>query len=578
MRLVGFATVALVLAWCAAAPVGAQTPMPSATPSATPTATPSPTPLPDLIVDGRAVELSGQFAFRRVVIRNRGRVTIGPYDGRPDTGRLDITAEWIELDGTSLIDGSAAGYRGRNRDDGEGPGGGEGGRNAIDGAGGGGYGGRGGDGVLDNVPQSGARGGRAYGDACSPQVDMGSAGGSPGTADNPSDDGRGSRGGAALSLVAPTVLITGTIELGGGDGVVIRNDAAGGGAGGGVLIDAHFVSQTGRIRANGGAGGETDDGGGGGGGGRIKIHYVDGTTSRRTLQVDGGKGDGNGFRNDGENGTICIERVPPTPTATPTATAVSTATETPTATATATPDWSPTPSATATATSTPTVRPTSTSTPTSTPIPADLYLPLALKEHCPKVDRTPVQVVIVLDASTSMDEPASGGRTKREVALDAARVPIRLLGQPGDAIALVTFNAEAQVLAPLTGDKARLLAALDHVPTRQGSRLDAGVALGASLLADANPRSLTRLAVLTDGLPNPSTPADARRAAEAAKMAGIEVDTIGLGQSADAELLAAMASGPDHYHFAPEAADLERIFQDLALVPPPCGGATFWPR
>lgn len=566
--------VVLALAWwagAAGAPALAQPPEPSATPE------PSPTPLPDLIVDGRMVELSGQHALRRLVIRNRGRLTIGPYDGRPNTGRLDITAEWIELDGTSVILGNAAGYRGRNRDDGEGPGGGEGGRNAIDGAGGGGYGGRGGDGVLDNVPQSGARGGRSYGDACGLQVDMGSAGGSPGTADNPGDDGSGSRGGAALSLVAATVLITGTIEVNGGDGVVIRNDAAGGGAGGGVLISGRFVSQVGRILANGGAGGETDDGGGGGGGGRIKIHHVEGMTTRRTLKVDGGRGDGNGLRNDGETGTICIQHVPPTPTATPTATpaATDTATPTPTATVTATSTRSPTPPATSSPS--PTIRPTAWPTPTATSTPANLYLPLALKEHCATADRTPVQVVLVLDASTSMKEPASDGRSKLDAALDAARVPIRMLGQPGDAIGLVEFNAGARVLAPLTSDPAVLMAALDQVSTREGSRLDAGVALGTSLLVGrAGPAA--RLVVLTDGLPNPSTPADALWAASAAKAAGVQVDTIGLGHGVDAELLTAMASGRDHYHFAPDAADLAGIFQELALVPSPCGGATFWPR
>jgi hypothetical protein len=559
----------------AASAGGAASSLFAQSPTPTPVVTPSPTP-GDLVLDGRALELGGQHSYRRVVLKNRARLSVAPYDGRDTTGRLDLTADWIEIDATSAILGNAYGYRGFSRNNGEGPGGGEGGRNAIDGAGGGGHGGRGGDGVLDGQPQSGAQGGRSYGDDCSQSVDMGSAGGSPGTADNPGDSGSGSRGGAAVTLTGATVLITGTISVNGGDGDVVANDAAGGGAGGGILVRAQVLSQTGRLEARGGAGGDTDDGGGGGGGGRIKVFYGSGTVTRRTMRVDGGKGDGNGLPNDGRPGSICIEKLPAT--ATPTATATDTAT----ATATATPEVSdtPTPTATltpsATATDTPSATPTATAT--ATPTPADLYLPLTLRERCPPIDLVPLQMVVVIDASTSMLEPVPDGGSKLDAAKAAVAVPIELLSRPGDGIGLVTFNAAAETLAPITADQAQLLAALQEIVVRPGSRLDAGVRRGTEQLLRPETRpGLRRLVVLTDGLPNPSTPADALAAAEEAKAAGILVETIGLGADAAPLLLRAMATSPDRYYYAPDAATLEAIFHELTVLPDPCAKVPLWP-
>ncbi len=76
--------------------------------------------------------------------------------------------------------------------------------------------------------------------------------------------------------------------------------------------------------------------------------------------------------------------------------------------ATATP---PTPSATAT--------PTATPTPTSTLIPGPVYLPLGLNEApCTREQRA--DVVLVMDASSSMNEPTEGGYSKLEAARLAA--------------------------------------------------------------------------------------------------------------------------------------------------------------
>jgi hypothetical protein len=531
-------------------------------------------PPPDLIVDGRRVVLSGSHTYGNVVVRNRGRLEIRAYGGAGEDGRLDITATRIEIDRSSSIIGDGVGYRGRPSDDGEGPGGGEGGRSTVDGGGGGGYGGRGGDGVLDNQARSGARGGREYGDRCSREIERGSAGGAPGTADGP-DSASGANGGGALSLVADTVIISGTITMNGDDGIVSGNDAAGGGSGGGVLVIAGHLEQTGRIEARGGDGGVVDDGGGGGGGGRIKLLYVDGTVARRVLVADGGRGDGNGYSNNGRPGSICIETIPVT--ATPTLSATDTSTPTSSPTTTPSPTSSPTPMPSATATATPTPTGTPTLTPTSTPTPADRYIPIAIKERCPKADRPPVDLVLVIDASTSMNEPTRQGRSKLAAALEAARVPIGMLA-PSDRMAIVSFNNAARTLAPLMSDRAQLREALDGVVAERGSRLDAGIRAGAASLAGAPTEHVRHMVVLTDGLPNPTSPDDAAHAAEVARASGITISTIGLGPDVDPALLVRIAGAPERYYEAPDAEDLPTVFRALAWRPPPCGGTPMWPR
>jgi hypothetical protein len=552
---------------------------------------PTPTPLPDLILDGGRAELGGRHVFGRVVLKNRARLEIKPYSGTANSGQLELVATHIEIDRTSTVFGNFAGYRGQLRGSGEGPGGGEGGAGTADGGGGGGYGGEGGDGVLDNSPAVGALGGKTYGTNCGPDLEPGSAGGAPGRADNRSDPGVGGNGGAALSLIGDTVLITGTITLNGEEGIVAANDAAGGGAGGGVLVHAGVLSQTGRIEADGGDGGDTDDGGGGGGGGRIKLFYGSGVVTRRALSVAGGRGDGNGQRNDGRDGTICIQTLPtatPTQPASDTATPTLTPTDTPTdaptqaasdtATPTLPPTDLPTDAPTATATSTHTPRSTPSAIPTATPTPAPIYLPVLLDQKCPIVDPRPVALALVIDASESMKGPTRAGRTKIEAAIEAARVPVDLLDvDRGDRMTVVVFNAGARVVAPLTNDRAALNHALTQVTTSPGSRIESGVALAAAELATAHPASARWIVVLTDGLPSPSSPADALAAADAARASGIQIDTIGLGSDVDASLLRQMAGTPERYHEAPDAEDLAAIFADLAWRPPPCVGDPLWP-
>lgn len=542
---------------------------------------PTATPLPDLILDGRSTTLSGDLRFGRVLLRNRARLEVRAFSGSEDSGKLILRADSIVLESGTSILGDARGFRGQALRDGEGPGHGQGGARSIDGGGGGAYGGDGGDGVLDNVGTSASKGGRSYGASCSHEIERGSAGGAPGVADGDPETARGGHGGAAVALLADSIVVAGTISVHGEDGYVSANDAGGGGAGGGVWIEGRQVDLSGRIIADGGNGGETDDGGGGGGGGRIKVFHSVGAVKRSGLSVDGGQGDGNGANNDGRKGSICIDLTTPTPTAavspTPSDTASPTATDTPTDTATPTVGPSDTPNPTETASASATASATATPTPTSTPRPKPLYLPLLLRESCPKAEPDPVSMVLVLDSSSSMSELTTAGRPRLDAAREAAAVAVARLRAP-HRLALVSFDGEARLLAPLGSSPDALAAGLAALTPGRGSRIDAGLAMAASLLDGVAAAGPKRVVLLSDGQVNPTTPAEVRAQAEALRARGVLIDAVAWqGPDADLALMAAVAGDAARLHVAPDGEQLVDIFRGLAWEPPPCGGAILWP-
>ncbi len=263
----------------------------------------------------------------------------------------------------------------------------------------------------------------------------------------------------------------------------------------------------------------------------------------------------------------------PTPTPTPT--------DTPTQTATPSPAPTETPSPTATWTLTPapspTPPPTAAPTATATPAPAPVYLPLALREACVPEQRR-VDAVLVIDASTSMEDPTAAGRPKITAAIEAARGFLDQL-QPGrgDQAAVVAFNAGATLLQGLTGDRAALDAALAQVAIAPQTCLVCGVEAAAVELAGPRRRAenAATMIVLTDGRSNPRPAAEAVARAEAAKAVGVNVFTIGLGNDVDAEALLAMASRPGYAYRAPDAEDLAAIYRAIAVAIP-CPPVAFW--
>lgn len=257
--------------------------------------------------------------------------------------------------------------------------------------------------------------------------------------------------------------------------------------------------------------------------------------------------------------------VPPTPTVAtdtpepPTETPV--APETPTSTPTDTP--------TATPTDTPTATPTDTSTPTPTPGP--VFLPILLKETCDPV-QIRADVVLVVDASMSM------AGEKVQAAKAAASAFVDAMQLPDDRVGVVAFNAGAQVISPISGDRAALKAALAGINLAAGTRIDAGLETATTLLDDAGTRpNVTQMViVLTDGIQS----AELERPvalATALRDRGVVVHAVGLGDDVQAAYLELVAGAADRVHLAPDAAELTAIYLEIARVLP-CPAATFWGR
>lgn len=209
-------------------------------------------------------------------------------------------------------------------------------------------------------------------------------------------------------------------------------------------------------------------------------------------------------------------------------------------------------------TPTPTRTPTASPTPTATPPRRYAFLPVAGSGACL---RAPVgaDVVLVLDASSSM----AGAK------LDAAQAAARSfldrmdLGAGGDRAALVTFNAGASLLQPLTADRAALASALGGIPTAQGTAIDAGLEAARAALASSVGERRRQVVLLTDGRHN-GTPGADRAAAAALWARGTRTDAIGLGDDADPESLRALAGLGGRYLQAPRPEDLAAVFDALA--------------
>ncbi|MFN2251598.1 MAG: vWA domain-containing protein [Anaerolineae bacterium] len=250
-----------------------------------------------------------------------------------------------------------------------------------------------------------------------------------------------------------------------------------------------------------------------------------------------------------------------------------TVTPTPTPTSSATPTHTAMPTPTPTLTATPTASPT----PTATPRPLPAYLPLALRERCvPEVRR--VDTVIVLDASSSMLELTSAGRTKLEAArIGAGKFLDGLRLQSGDQVGLVTFNSGARVELQLTSDRRAIERSLADVAVAQQTRLDLGIRAARLELMSVRHRRTSKpvIVILTDGLANP-VPVDAAiDQAEVAKSIDHVVFTVGVGSDLAWEALREIASRPEYFYATSDAENLLGILAAIAETIP-CPSSSYW--
>ncbi len=194
---------------------------------------------------------------------------------------------------------------------------------------------------------------------------------------------------------------------------------------------------------------------------------------------------------------------------------------------------------------------------------------LRLDAQCPPEAVVGADVAVIMDHSLSMDQ---GARPKRiDFARDAARHFVGGLDFRFHQAAVITFSDEATVAQPLTTDRAAVLAALDPFQPRSGTHIEAAIRLAMDhLTRHGRPNALPLLVLLTDGAPTlpaaPEANVAALVAAERARSRRAYVVTIGLGTTIDSRLMAAIASSPDDFYYAPDPGDLDKIYDTILRV------------
>lgn len=233
------------------------------------------------------------------------------------------------------------------------------------------------------------------------------------------------------------------------------------------------------------------------------------------------------------------------------------------ATETPTPTNTPTNTPTQTPTNTPTNTPSNTPTNTPSPTPAPVYLPILNLRRCLERD-IPVDIVLIVDASTSMLSLTQGGRPRIEAAQEGAHGFVARMRR-ADNVAVVAFNDKATLMSGLTGDRAQLEAAIDAIETAPFTRIDLALDAARVELSSerARPEAKKVVLLMTDGQPTNTTPAQVRAAGDRARELAT-VFVIGVGGDIDRELMVDVAGGASQYYAVDDAEALGKIYGLIA--------------
>jgi Ca-activated chloride channel family protein len=210
---------------------------------------------------------------------------------------------------------------------------------------------------------------------------------------------------------------------------------------------------------------------------------------------------------------------------------------------------------------------------------AGLLVSMARPQATLRIPKGQTSVVLAVDVSGSM-AATDVQPTRMDAAISAGQTLIDKL--PSNAqVGLVIFNAQAQVVAPLTSDKGSVKDVLGQLSpgggTAIGSAIEASIAQLGHIVDPNAPKSqnYARVILLTDGSSN--TGVDNQTAASDASKARIPVDTVGIGSRSqavyvqgiqvdgvDEQALQSIANTTGgHYYFAQDETQLSKIYSAL---------------
>lgn len=192
----------------------------------------------------------------------------------------------------------------------------------------------------------------------------------------------------------------------------------------------------------------------------------------------------------------------------------------------------------------------------------ELMLNLKIKgREAEMKERTPVNLVLVIDRSGSMDD-----RGKIEYAREAAKQIIAGLNKQ-DRLAIVAYSTDVELLFPIQPltDKDKATSVVSALYPTDSTNLSGGLVKGIEQLESVKRDGyVNRVILLSDGLANAGITdlGELGRIASRASEKGIHVTTMGLGVDYDENLMMSLAEhGAGNYYFIESPNQLAGIFQ-----------------
>jgi uncharacterized protein YegL len=177
----------------------------------------------------------------------------------------------------------------------------------------------------------------------------------------------------------------------------------------------------------------------------------------------------------------------------------------------------------------------------------------------------PLDIMLVLDRSGSMNDPSgTGTATRMDLLKQATNTFLGQVNFSRDQVGVVQFDSGANIVHSLSNDRVSISNAINAMFSSGGTAIDAGVEIARREFADrGRPEAGHVMILFTDGIT--SSNARALERAQQTKNEGIRLITIGLGRDdVDESLLREMASQTSDFYFVEDASELQQVYVTIA--------------